>query len=705
MRHEVLFMKIFHSRLTKRYVFTVIIVVLFVLTSLYFLTVNVLNASVRSQMEYRDELIASTLGEQIEIIIQNVTGNMRQVSPIVEVTDINHTNSPYKREVETILGEDSLYLFFEAYQKDKLQFRIPDVQLTNPEDSRSILERLSWSKTRYISNLIELPDGRNTIAVAYPSLDEQGNYLGSVIAYLNLNILSDHLQKFAIGEEGINAIVDRNGTIIAHTDKQYIGEKIKEKEVLENIEKEKIGIWNGTLFNKEMVISNRPILLGKLSLLVGEPIEQALTPAKPVTGLLSKGFLIVLFISLLLAVFSASRVVRPVMSLIRQVQEYRGGKREKFVPLDTKDELGDLSNVLSEMAKELREKEMSMFYILESIPYGIITTDQDGRIMTFNKGAEELMRNKRDEVLGEHIFNLPIKLETRESVLLKTLKEGKAFQEVESQIVDKQEQKHDVRIYTSRFKGEQDEYIGSLLVIRDVSEIKKLEEYAKQSERLSALGFLTAGIAHEIKNPLSIIQVAAETIKLQIDPSDEEKEIMIELTDDILESSDRMNKLLTDFLKLTKGDRVNEIVSIDLIPLVNELLNLLRNKFNDNNTKVRKDYQTSKAIVAGDKHKLSQTLLNLLLNSLQSIKNGGFITIKIREEFDCWHLSVSDTGEGIHPDKLKWIFTPFYSTKKDGTGLGLSIVHEIIMQHEGRIWAESEINNGTTIHIQLPKGE
>jgi PAS domain S-box-containing protein len=698
-------MKLFHSKLTKRYVITVIIVVLFVLTSLYFVTVNILNTSIRAQMEYRDELIASTLGKQIEIIIQNVTGNMRQVSPIVETTDIDNADNAYRREVETILGEDSLYLFFESYQDQTLQYRIPEVQLSNPDQVQSILERLRWSKTRYISNMLELPDGRKSIAVAYPSLDEQGNYLGSVIAYLNLNILSDHLQKFAIGKEGINAIVDRNQTIIAHTNKQYIGDKIKEQEVLENIEKERIGIWNGTLFNEEMVISNRPILLGNLSLLVGEPVEQALTPARPVTELLIKGFLFVLFISLLLAVFSASRVVRPVMSLIKQVQEYREGRREKFVPLPTKDELADLSLVLAEMAAELREKELSMFYILESIPYGIITTNQDGRIMTFNKGAEELMRMKREEVTGEHIFNLPLKLETQESVLLKTLKEGKEFQEVESQIIDKQGQVHDVRLYTSRFNGDEDEYIGSLLVIRDVSEIKKLEEYAKQSERLASLGQLTAGIAHEIKNPLSIIQVAAETIKLQLDGKNEEEEIINELSDDILESSDRMNKLLTDFLKLTKGDTNSESIPIDLIPLIHELLNLLRNKFNDNSVKISTDYQMSKAIVVGDKHKLSQLLLNLLLNSLQSMNNGGFISIKIRDGIDHYHLCVSDTGEGIPPDKIKWIFNPFYSTKKDGTGLGLSIVHEIISQHGGEIWAESEINKGTSIHFQLPKGE
>jgi PAS domain S-box-containing protein len=667
-------------------------------------TVNVMNASVRSQMEYRDELIAKTLGNQVEIMFQNVIGNMRQISPSVDTYE-NIDRKTYQREVEAIISEDSLYLFIEVYQGNKQSFRIPDGPLPSPGQVNSILERLSWSKTRYISNMIELPDGRRTIAVAYPILNDQGDFTGAIVTYLNLNILSERLQKFSIGKEGMNAIADRNETIIAHTNKEFIGTSIQNNTVGRNLEKERYGIWNGTIFNKKMVISYRPLLLGNISLIVGEPIKQALSPARSVTNLLIKGFVTVFIIALTLAVFSASRVARPIMSLIKQVQEYKEGKRKKFSILHTKDEIEELSLVLAEMATELRENERSMFYILESIPYCVITTDQDGKIMTFNKGAEELMLFNRDEVVGKNIFDLPIKHDVQEFVLLKTLREGKAFEEVESHIVDKQKQIHDVRIYASLFKGEQDEYIGSLLVIRDVSDLKKLEEYLRQSDRLASLGQLTAGIAHEIKNPLSIIQVAAESIRLQLADSLEDKEILDELTDDILVSSDRMNKLLTDFLKLTKGDTQNEAVLTDLISIVDELLILLRKKFNDQNVKVTTHYQTNQALIIGDRHKLTQMLLNVLLNSLHAMKNGGIISVAIRDEIDCWRISVSDTGEGMPEETLKWIFNPFFSTKPEGTGLGLSIVHEIVIQHGGKIWAESMIHQGTTIHFQIPKGE
>ncbi|MDR7002232.1 ATP-binding protein [Neobacillus niacini] len=697
-------MNLFHSKLTKRYVITVLVVIVFILTLIYLVTVNVMNTSVRSQMEYRDELLAKSLGNQIESLFQNIIDNTRQISPIVD----NGNRSTYQHEIETIISRDSLYLFFEVYKRKNQLLRIPDVQLSDPDQVDAILKRLSWSKTSYISNLIELPDGRKTIAIAYPTLNEQGDFTGAIITYLNLNVLSDQLQKFSIGSKGMNAIIDRNGTIIAHTSNQFIGSSIENNEVGRNLAKERYGIWNGQIFNEKMVVSYRPLLLGNISLIVGEPIKQALTPASSVTKLLIQGFVSVFVIALVLAVFSASRVVRPVMSLIKQVQEYREGRRERFKPLQTRDEIEDLSLVLSEMATELREKERSMFYILESIPYCVITTDQDGKIRTFNKGAEELMLINRSEVLGRNILKLPIKHDVQESVLLKTLREGKAFEEVETQIVDEQKQVHDVRIYASLFKGEQDDHIGSLLVIRDVSDLKKLEEYLRQSDRLASLGQLTAGIAHEIKNPLSIIQVAAETIRLQLDDSSEEREIIEELTDDILISSERMNKLLTDFLKLTKGkdkEKDNEAVLIDLISIVDELLNLLRKKFNDQNVKVTRDYPANPSLVLGDKHRLTQMLLNVLLNSLHAMKSGGTISINLKDDLDFWQLSVSDTGEGIPEETLKWIFNPFYSTKPEGTGLGLSIVREIVIQHGGKIWAESVIHLGTTIHFQLPKGE
>jgi signal transduction histidine kinase len=166
-----------------------------------------------------------------------------------------------------------------------------------------------------------------------------------------------------------------------------------------------------------------------------------------------------------------------------------------------------------------------------------------------------------------------------------------------------------------------------------------------------------------------------------------------------------MNKLLTDFLKLTKDDEYNNHVLTDLVMITDELLNLLRRKFNDANIMVTTEYNSSKAPVLGDRHKLTQLLLNIFLNSIQAIKDEGNIHVALKEKGAYWQLSISDTGEGIRKEKLNWVFNPFYSTKPEGTGLGLSIAHEIIVQHGGKIWAESVFSQGTTIHIEILKHE
>ncbi|RWR13651.1 ATP-binding protein [Siminovitchia fortis] len=694
-------MTIFQSKLTKRYVTTVLVVILFVLSVLYIIVFNVMNNSVQSQMEYRDELFAKTLGAHMESVFQNVISDMRQISSIVETLDSDDTMI-YQKEIETIISQDPLYLFVEVYKENEKSLRIPDIAFSGRIPISSTLERLSWSKTRYISNIITLPDGRKTVIVSYPTVSDDGEYLGSVIAYLNLNNLSDLLEKFGIGEGGINAMVDRNGAIIAHENKNYIGKSIKNHEVALYLKRERFGVWRGPIFNEEMVVSYRPLFLGEVGLIVGEPIKQAMAPAQSITQLLIKGFIIVFIIAVGLAIISAFKVVRPIKVLIKQAKDYKEDKQKVFHTVKTNDEIEELSIVLSEMAASLRKKEKNLHNILESIPYAIITTDIEGKITTFNTGAEKLMHYNRNEVVGKNITELPIN-NVSNLIILKTLQQGSAIEEIESHVIDKDRKVRDIRLYASLFTGEEHEDIRSIIVIRDVSELKKLEDYLKQSERLASLGQLTAGIAHEIKNPLSIIQASTEALRLELEDILQDKLVVHQLTDDILITTDRMNNILTDFLHLTKNGSEKRKNMIDLIGVTDELLNLLRKKMNDQNVILNVDYKVNRALVLGDRNGLIQVLLNVILNSLQAMETGGTINILLEDNDGHWQLSVSDTGEGISPTNIKWIFNPLYSTKNEGTGLGLSIAHEIIVQHNGRIWAESTLDEGTTIYITLPK--
>lgn len=653
--------------------------------------------SMRKEIENRNELLARSISSKTSFLFEKMVNDTRVISEFVK-EDAYNNQELYVSEIERVLTKNPFYLFINVVDENEHAIAtIPNVH-SSSASMHQIIDRLKWSKTHYISNLITLDDGRRTIAIAYPLLNDKGDYKGAVISYVNLHVISEYLKQVKIGLEGINALVDRKGVILAHTNESFIGQQISDHPLGEFLEKERVGVWEGSIFGKYMLMAYRPIQAGSYGLIVGETIRQALAPTVQIQKLLLQGFIIVLLITILLTILGTSRVVRPIIHLIKQARIYKEGKKSHYEPLKTGDELEELSVTMDEMAKELQSKEQRLFYILESIPYGVITIDKDGKIMTFNKGAEKLTLFHREEAIGKLLIDLPLKKSIDDFIAWKTIKEGKQINELESYIYDKSGKKHVIRIYSSLFTGEDKKIIGAIIILRDVSEIKKLEEYLKQTERLAALGQLTAGIAHEIKNPLSIIQAAAEAIQLDI----KDTSFVNEMADDILETTDRLNHLLTEFLKMAKGEEKENLVPTNVVQVLNELLSLLKNQLNDKNIHVLQSYDSEQVMIMANPNKITQVFLNIILNSIQAMPEGGNLMIRIVDQEQSWVIEMEDTGIGIPPSKLEWIFTPFYTTKKEGTGLGLAIAYEIISQHNGKISASSD-EDGTTITVQFPK--
>ncbi|MGF6953648.1 PAS domain S-box-containing protein [Neobacillus sp. B4I6] len=687
--------QLLQSRITKRYVLLTFVVIFSSLASIYYITMTVLNDSVRSEIKYRNQLMGKTISTKTSFMFDKMINDIRVISEFAK----NDNTDTYQAEMNHVVSKNPLYLFIDVLGESRNSIAtIPNVNNSRSTELNSILYRLEWSKTFYITNLLTLDDGRKTIGIAYPILDEKENYRGAVIAYVNLSTLSDYLSQGKIGTEGLNILIDRNGTIISHTNENHIGESLSEHPLGKRLSKYRIGIWEGKLFNEVMLTSYRPMTLGGMGLIIGESIDQALAPAKKVQVLLLKGFLIILLLTYLLTLFGAFRIIRPVTTLTKQAKEYSEGKRDHFELLHTGDELENLATTMANMATELKNKERYLFNILESIPYGIITMNKDGRIVTFNKGAEDLSGYSRAEVMGKFIIDLSFKRSEDEFLAWKTIKEGKEINELESHIYDKYGNKRDVRIYSSIFSNEEEKIIGPILIIRDVSDFKKMEEFVKQSEKLASLGQLTAGIAHEIKNPLSIIQAAAEAIQLDLTDSS----YVQEMTDDILETTDRMNRTLSEFLKLSKGEFDEEWEKVDIVAVIEELLNLLKNKFSEQKISVTKIIYTKEAFVFASPGKLSQVFLNIIINSFHAMEAGGNLSVHLSESGANWLVEIKDTGIGIPESEINWIFNPFYTTKKEGTGLGLSIAYEITTQFGGEIQAYSDLG-GTKLTVQLPK--
>ncbi|QBP41850.1 sensor histidine kinase [Paenisporosarcina antarctica] len=692
----------FRSKITKRYLIISLFVTFCALALLYFITIQVMNNSVREEMDYRNQTMAKTVGKNTNYIFSNMINDLRLIS---EYT-LKIQNKEYVdlEEVEKIISRNPLILHSQIVDNQgNTLFTIPNVHVSGSEKIIEFIDRVSWSETFYLSNIFTLDNGKKVIAVTYPIIDSKKNVQGGVIAYVNLAVLSQHLNQVKIGDRGVNALIDRNGVLISHSDASYIGTSLADNPIGNYLNNSKSGIWEGLLFNEYMVFAYQPMQLGSYGVIVGEPLEQALASTADVQGLLLKGFLTVLILTLVFTIFATSRIVKPIRFLTKQTREYKEGKRSSFQKVNTGDELEDLSVIMDEMATELSNKEKRLFNILESIPYAVITTDKKGNIETFNKGAEQLTLFNHNEVIGKKITDLPIKKSKKEFLSWQTLQEGKKFNEVENDIFDKDGIKHVVRIYSALFYDDKKHNIGAILILRDVSEVKKLEGYLKQSERMASLGQLTAGIAHEIKNPLSIIIAASDAIELELKEDKLDTHLIQEMTNDIIETSDRMNNLLTDFLKMSKGENENNKTNVNLNVLINELLSLLRKKLDDQQISVQQNYAYQVIDVLAIENQLNQVFLNIIINSIQAMEDGGVLTITVKETNEDWMIEIRDTGKGIPESDINWIFNPFYTTKKEGTGLGLSIAYEIISHHNGTIEATSSIDEGTTICVRLPK--
>ena len=698
-------MNLLKSKLVRRFLVQTSVVVLITFALIYILTMYVLDNSLKKEVYYRDELLANTLSKRMNDIFDKILHDTRVISQFYGWYAHMDESGFYHSEIERIVAYNPLYMFVHVYDAEGRTIEsVPEIQYVEELPTAAFLDRLTWSRTYYFSPLIDLPGGKKAIAVVHPILDDKGEMIGGTSAYVNVETLSNYLNDLKIDKQGFNTILDARGTIVAHSDQSYIGTSLADHELYDFLYKQRYGIRQDELFGQQQIVAYRPMKFGQMGLLAGEAVAQAMAPAKNVQNLLRTAFLITMLMLGGLVIYGSTGVLRPILQLTRQAQEYKENARKKFDLLTTKDELQDLSVVMDQMARELTEKERRLFYILESMPYIVITINNEGQITTFNKAAETITQYQREELIGKSILEIPFKESKDDFLSWKTLKEGMEFHEVESYITDKYGNRYDVKIHSSLFRGEDDKVLGALLVIRDVSEIKKMEDYLRQTEKLAALGQITASIAHEIKNPLSIIQAAAEAAEMELNDKEPDYREIRELIQHILNTSDRMNHLLTNFLLLSKKQSMEDRSREDLIPIIEELLYLLRHRIREHRITVERFYEPLTAEAWVSRNEMAQVFLNILLNALQAIGDeGGVLRVSVRDSGETWTVEISDTGKGIHPNHLPRIFNPFYSTKPSGTGLGLSVAHEIMIRHGGTIRAESEEGKGATLILQIPK--
>jgi two-component system sensor histidine kinase PilS (NtrC family) len=355
---------------------------------------------------------------------------------------------------------------------------------------------------------------------------------------------------------------------------------------------------------------------------------------------------------------------------------------------------GRLSSRLRQIGVELRDKSGELenlqaihTNIIQSISAGLITTGNDGLIQVVNKAAIRFLERNEAELIGTSITALfidplpivagaPVHAEVR----MKTQAgRQKTFSVIGSALVVPE-------------RGS----VGYIYACDDLTEIRRLEREVRLRDRLSAVGRMAAGIAHEIRNPLTSIAGSVKMLATMSALNDEQQTLVNIVT----RESERLNSIITDFLWYAR-DKKFELREVDLIPLLNDTLVLLQHR-PEMNINIERRFETESAVCMADGDKLKQVFWNLSDNACRAMReSGGTLTVTVRADRDVWRVNFSDNGPGMSGPQIEKIFEPFQTDFHGGTGLGMAIVYQIVQGHEGKITVRSAPGRGTEFMLQF----
>jgi signal transduction histidine kinase len=345
-----------------------------------------------------------------------------------------------------------------------------------------------------------------------------------------------------------------------------------------------------------------------------------------------------------------------------------------------------------EDVKRSKEEWESTF---DAITDSVAILDQDYRLLKVNKAYEQSWRDRIDDLTDSICYRFFYQREDPcpGCPATDTLQSG------EPAYAEKKVGEKIFRQWTYPIKNIRNESTSVVMYTRDVTSLKTLKDRLIQSERMATIGQFAAGMAHEIRNPLSSIVTAAEVLSTQ---GDEDKENLKTLTDIIKVEAKRLNEIISEFLLYATPQRP-EFKENDLNQVVDEVLRMIRTDSEQKGMHIETSLDPAIGATYFDADKIRQVIWNLVLNGIQSMKMGQTLTVSTRKLPEGTALVVKDAGEGIAENHLKRIFDPFFTTKTRGTGLGLSIVNRIIEDHHGRIEVQSGPGQGSEFTALLPQ--
>jgi two-component system, NtrC family, sensor kinase len=334
--------------------------------------------------------------------------------------------------------------------------------------------------------------------------------------------------------------------------------------------------------------------------------------------------------------------------------------------------------------------------IVESLNVGVLAVDLDGVVEAWNSRMEQVFGVSRSDAVGQRLGTL-LPAELAQEIAMRGddeqvtgIYKHRLIRDGRAQIVN---------VSITPLVGKEGERIGKLLLFDDVTQRERMEEQMSQTEKLTSLGLLAAGVAHEVNTPLAVISNYIQMLAKQM-PEGDPRQAIIEK---IVKQTFRASEIVNNLLNFSRTGPI-ELADVDMNRLVEETLSLVSHPLKTSKIQVVKQLAEGLPAVRGSENKLQQVFLNLFLNARDAMPSGGMLEVRTLAHNGSVEIEVVDTGNGIAREHIHKIFDPFFTTKQSarGTGLGLSVSYGIIKEHAGKVDVRSTPGRGTSFHVEFP---
>jgi signal transduction histidine kinase len=412
--------------------------------------------------------------------------------------------------------------------------------------------------------------------------------------------------------------------------------------------------------------------------------------------------LIAILVSLALAAGVSNIALRPLEAIGRRLDQMTAGVPDIAPELDPKanDEYGVVNTKIDRLGRQIRDvKEVfsalkeNLDQIMGTLQDGLILFTSDTRVVLVSASAERFVGRPRGEILGNLVEGVFSDADKLGRIVLDAFALHQPIPQREIEL----ENGRRVQIALD-FIAERGERIGALLTMRDAESVRRIENEIELSRRLAAIGRLTSGVAHEVKNPINSIVVHLELLREKMRAADPDTHRHLEVIEKEIHRLDRVVGTLVDFNRPVEL-RLSEF---DLRRLTEDVVSLAAPEAARQGVSVETEFGKEPLPVRADGDLIKHALLNLVLNGVQAMNNGGTLRIRARRDDAAAIIEVRDQGGGIAPEIQDKVFNLYFTTKEAGSGIGLAMSYRVLQLHNGALDFITEVGIGTTFRLALP---